>query len=143
MAEMEKKLLQDERAEEDGTETEIKIPNNKVNGRPPPENEKPGPPHAALTGSEGTTHIPHQHPPLPTTEPQEIVSVPIRTKKPPNGTGRKQTKDVNTSTPTQPPKQRLGHCERCGYLSSQTICKACVLLEGLNKARPKTGIEVG
>ncbi|KAI7109978.1 Cytoplasmic tRNA 2-thiolation protein, partial [Hortaea werneckii] len=144
MAEMEKKLLQDERAEQDGTETEIKIPTNKVNGRPPPENEKPGPPNAALTGSEGNTPIPHQHPPLPTTEPQETTSVPIRTKKSSNSTSRKPNKEVNPSAaPPQPPKQRLGHCERCGYLSSQTICKACVLLEGLNKARPKTGIEVG
>lgn len=40
-------------------------------------------------------------------------------------------------------RQKLGQCERCGYMSSQAICKACVLLEGLNKARPKTGIEVG
>ena len=38
------------------------------------------------------------------------------------------------------PKQTMGRCEKCGYLSSQSICKACVLLEGLNKARPKTGI---
>ncbi|EGP89496.1 unnamed protein product [Zymoseptoria tritici ST99CH_1A5] len=40
------------------------------------------------------------------------------------------------------PKQILGSCERCGYLSSQAVCKACVLLEGLNKARPRTEIEV-
>ncbi len=29
----------------------------------------------------------------------------------------------------QQPKQ----CQRCGYLTSQPVCKACVLLEGLNK----------
>ena len=40
-------------------------------------------------------------------------------------------------------KQTMGRCERCGYLSSQKICKACMLLEGLNKSRPKTRIEVG
>lgn len=40
-------------------------------------------------------------------------------------------------------KQVMGQCKRCGYLSSQEICKACVLLEGLNKSRPKTSIEVG
>jgi len=34
-------------------------------------------------------------------------------------------------------KQVLGKCERCGYLSSQAICQACVLLEGLNKNRPQ------
>jgi cytoplasmic tRNA 2-thiolation protein 1 len=39
-------------------------------------------------------------------------------------------------------KQTLGHCERCGYLSSQRICKACSLLDGLNRNRPKTAIEV-
>lgn len=40
-------------------------------------------------------------------------------------------------------KQVMGQCERCGYLSSQKVCKACTLLEGLNKSRPQTAIEVG
>lgn len=40
-------------------------------------------------------------------------------------------------------KQTMGQCERCGYLSSQKICKACVLLEGLNKTRPKAAVSVG
>ncbi|KIV80384.1 cytoplasmic tRNA 2-thiolation protein 1 [Exophiala sideris] len=40
-------------------------------------------------------------------------------------------------------KQVMGQCERCGYLSSQKICKACSLLEGLNKSRPRNNIEVG
>ncbi|RMD40511.1 hypothetical protein DV735_g4627, partial [Chaetothyriales sp. CBS 134920] len=40
-------------------------------------------------------------------------------------------------------KQTMGQCERCGYLSSQKVCKACVLLESLNKGRPQTKIEVG
>ncbi|CRG90317.1 hypothetical protein PISL3812_07360 [Talaromyces islandicus] len=39
--------------------------------------------------------------------------------------------------------QTAGKCERCGYISSQKICKACTLLDGLNKSRPKTNIEVG
>ncbi|KAL1970628.1 hypothetical protein VTN77DRAFT_4272 [Rasamsonia byssochlamydoides] len=39
--------------------------------------------------------------------------------------------------------QTIQKCERCGYISSQKICKACTLLEGLNKNRPKTAIEVG
>ncbi|KAF2860074.1 hypothetical protein K470DRAFT_282265 [Piedraia hortae CBS 480.64] len=39
-------------------------------------------------------------------------------------------------------KQKLGRCERCGYLSSQRICKACDLLEGLNKTKAKVGIEI-
>lgn len=33
-----------------------------------------------------------------------------------------------------------GVCERCGYISSMNICKACNLLEGLNKGLPKLGI---
>ncbi|KAL8837800.1 MAG: hypothetical protein Q9176_005434 [Flavoplaca citrina] len=39
-------------------------------------------------------------------------------------------------------KQQLQRCGRCGYLSSQSVCKACMLLEGLNKNRPKTQISV-
>ncbi|KAF9885759.1 nucleotidyltransferase [Aspergillus nanangensis] len=39
--------------------------------------------------------------------------------------------------------QVMGKCERCGYISSQKVCKACMLLEGLNRNRPKTAIEVG
>jgi cytoplasmic tRNA 2-thiolation protein 1 len=46
-------------------------------------------------------------------------------------------------TPKKTNKQVMGQCNRCGYLSSQEVCKACVLLEGLNKARPKNKIEVG
>jgi cytoplasmic tRNA 2-thiolation protein 1 len=38
--------------------------------------------------------------------------------------------------------QTLQKCERCGYISSQKFCKACMLLEGLNKNRPKTAIEI-
>lgn len=41
------------------------------------------------------------------------------------------------------PQQHMGKCTRCGYLSSQAICKACMLLEGLNKNRPKMEIKVG
>lgn len=33
-----------------------------------------------------------------------------------------------------------GICTRCGYISSQPLCKACVLLEGLNKGLPRLGI---
>ena len=33
-----------------------------------------------------------------------------------------------------------GNCTRCGYVSSMEICKACLLLEGLNKGLPKLGI---
>lgn len=33
-----------------------------------------------------------------------------------------------------------GICERCGFISSQRVCKACILLQGLNSGRPKLGI---
>lgn len=33
-----------------------------------------------------------------------------------------------------------GICDRCGFVSSQQPCKACMLLEGLNRGLPKLGI---
>ena len=33
-----------------------------------------------------------------------------------------------------------GNCKRCGYISSQELCKACLLLQGLNSGLPKLGI---
>jgi len=33
-----------------------------------------------------------------------------------------------------------GTCTRCGYLSSQKVCKACMLLEGLNRGLPRLGV---
>jgi len=38
------------------------------------------------------------------------------------------------------PMTKAGTCQRCGYMSSQDICKACMLLEGLNKGLPNHGI---
>ncbi|KAL1141015.1 hypothetical protein AAG570_000941, partial [Ranatra chinensis] len=35
---------------------------------------------------------------------------------------------------------KRGVCSRCGFVSSQEVCKACILLEGLNKGLPKLGI---
>lgn len=32
------------------------------------------------------------------------------------------------------------HCSCCGFVSSQDICKACIMLEGLNRGLPKLGI---
>ena len=55
----------------------------------------------------------------------------------------KPTPAANTlSKAKRLPKQQLQRCGRCGYLSSQSVCKACMLLEGLNKNRPKTQISV-
>ena len=56
-----------------------------------------------------------------------------------------QTKPVATrggNGPRRLPKAQLQHCQRCGYMSSQSVCKACALLEGLNKNRPKVSIQV-
>lgn len=47
-----------------------------------------------------------------------------------------------SSKPRKLPEQRMGQCERCGYMSSQAICKACVLLDGLNRNRPSRNIGV-
>lgn len=33
-----------------------------------------------------------------------------------------------------------GTCIKCGYIASQELCKACILLEGLNRGLPKLGI---
>lgn len=90
MANMEQGLIENEIAEVEGLETEIKLPTQKIapNGR---QNDKK----------------PHSQ----------------QAKRAPN-------------------KQTMGQCEKCGYLSSQKMCKACVLLEGLNKNKPKVPMQV-
>jgi cytoplasmic tRNA 2-thiolation protein 1 len=48
--------------------------------------------------------------------------------------------ELHKATTNPPPvvsKQKLGNCEKCGYMSSQKLCQACMLLEGLNKNRPE------
>jgi cytoplasmic tRNA 2-thiolation protein 1 len=37
-------------------------------------------------------------------------------------------------------KQTLTKCERCNYISSQKLCRACVFLEGLNKGTAKVAL---
>lgn len=49
-------------------------------------------------------------------------------------TGENISVKQNTRLPTR------GKCQKCNFVSSQTICKACVLLAGLNKGLPKLGI---
>lgn len=34
----------------------------------------------------------------------------------------------------------LRECERCGYIASNRLCKACVLLEGLNRGQPRIAL---
>ncbi|KAK3349912.1 hypothetical protein B0T25DRAFT_549208 [Lasiosphaeria hispida] len=48
--------------------------------------------------------------------------------------GQREKRDKPTT------RQVLGKCQRCGYMSSQDICQACTLLEGLNKNRPQIQI---
>jgi len=59
-----------------------------------------------------------------------------------NVTIKGQRHDRDVKSRKKAPKQQMGKCTRCGYLSSQAVCKACMLLEGLNKNRPKTEIVV-
>ncbi|KAI8928082.1 hypothetical protein BC831DRAFT_134649 [Entophlyctis helioformis] len=47
--------------------------------------------------------------------------------------------DVKINVPVNG-KIIVGSCERCGYMSSNKLCKACVLLEGLNRGLPKLGV---
>ncbi|KAI1473047.1 adenine nucleotide alpha hydrolases-like protein [Daldinia caldariorum] len=50
-----------------------------------------------------------------------------------------QLKTAGTTVPIRL-KQKLGTCEKCGYMSSQKLCQACMLLESLNKNRPEITI---
>jgi len=46
--------------------------------------------------------------------------------------------NFRVSSSAKMPEQ--GVCERCGYISSQKWCKACVLIDGLKRGLPKRGI---
>ncbi|CAM6129748.1 unnamed protein product [Calypogeia fissa] len=50
----------------------------------------------------------------------------------------KSGEDFRIATTAKMPEQ--GVCKRCGYISSQEWCKACVLLDGLNRGLPQLGI---
>ena len=45
--------------------------------------------------------------------------------------------EIDTSTVKMP---KLMECTRCGFMSSNEICKACVLLEGLNTGKARIAI---
>jgi cytoplasmic tRNA 2-thiolation protein 1 len=47
---------------------------------------------------------------------------------------------VNKTPGGSAPRQLKQACSRCGYMSSQSVCKACVLLEGLNKGAPRLAL---
>ena len=57
--------------------------------------------------------------------------------------GSRGRKKGPAKTPKKMQKRQMGQCQQCGYLSSQAVCKACMLLEGLNKNRPDTEVAVG
>jgi cytoplasmic tRNA 2-thiolation protein 1 len=48
--------------------------------------------------------------------------------------------EMKLGTDTDKPLQVQGECKRCGYITSQKVCKACVLLEGLRKGNARFGI---
>ena len=56
---------------------------------------------------------------------------------------RRKAAQLNAANPTDTAAAdgdvRL--CQRCGYISSNPLCKACVLLEGLNKGRAKREVQ--
>jgi len=117
MATMEQQLQQDERAEEQGVETEVRLPVRRANEARRDRNTQTNPSNAVLDGQRHDRND----------------TVPIRLKK-------KEKKEPTPKSSTN--KQKLGSCVKCGYLSSQPICQACNLLEGLNKSRPKSNIAI-
>ncbi|KAL6779284.1 hypothetical protein ACKKBG_A11685 [Auxenochlorella protothecoides x Auxenochlorella symbiontica] len=48
--------------------------------------------------------------------------------------------DFRIESEAMQPKSQPGSCTRCGYMSSQAVCKACLLLEGLNRGLPRMGV---
>ena len=48
--------------------------------------------------------------------------------------------DYCAPTPNTKPYPILGTCSRCGYISSNELCKACLLLEGLERGLPNLAI---
>ncbi|KAG9050873.1 nucleotidyltransferase [Tulasnella sp. UAMH 9824] len=52
-----------------------------------------------------------------------------------------QRKTLFFFDPTASAKGILERCKRCGYISSNDLCKACVLLEGLERGMPTMSIK--
>lgn len=69
------------------------------------------------------------------------AAVPLKTR--PGAIKELPVRPGNAANATKRPGvsgQVLGRCEKCGYLSSQAMCQACMLLEGLNKNRAQIQI---
>ncbi|KAI0377757.1 adenine nucleotide alpha hydrolases-like protein [Hypomontagnella monticulosa] len=70
----------------------------------------------------------------------EITATKVEIKRPkPSNQDDGKPRAAGTNLPIRL-KQKLGTCEKCGYMSSQKLCQACMLLESLNKNRPEIAI---
>lgn len=65
-----------------------------------------------------------------------------------NGRGKKSTKDLSEqeinadgSVSLNVQKKDGNTCEKCGYITSNKVCKACMLLAGLEVNRAKSSVE--
>jgi len=122
MAEVERKLREDEEAEAEGREVEITIAD--VRGQR----------HDRDTVSRAEVQPP----------PEERVDTPIPASETAERAPTRSSQAAPQALPSRSRKvhrQQMGQCQRCGYISSQDVCKACMLLEGLNRNRPR--VELG
>ncbi|KAJ4424962.1 cytosolic thiouridylase subunit Ctu1 [Gnomoniopsis sp. IMI 355080] len=62
-------------------------------------------------------------------------AIPLKTR--PSATKEMPMRSGQPGGKKQPQRQVMGTCVKCGYMSSQAMCQACMLLEGLNKNRPQ------
>jgi len=130
MADMESKLQEDERVQADGLETEIT---------------------SASVSSKGVTQQGQRHDRHETAQSQIPHATPIHQLPGPiitqpqssQHTSQPPTRTIYDKQNRKATRQQLGQCQRCGYISSQAVCKACMLLEGLNRNRPKMVVDVG
>ena len=57
-----------------------------------------------------------------------------------SGESYQSNEQTKLNQPSSTGKISLGTCNRCGYMSSNSLCKACVMLEGLNRGLPKLAV---
>jgi len=141
MAEMERKLQEDERVQADGLETEITSASVTSNGAA--QQAQKGQRHDR---NDATTHpqIPHATPIDQLPGPQILQpQQPTQQIESATQSPAPQTRPIYDKKNRKVARQQLGQCQRCGYISSQPVCKACMLLEGLNRNRPKMVVDVG
>ena len=81
----------------------------------------------------------------PTIQKPQLADLATEITLPPRKPPQKQKnapKPQQRHTPGIRKPQTLRNCSRCGYLSSQELCQACVMLEGLNRTRAKLGVQL-